>query len=184
MTRNTLHPCLKPFFSRWFVHQGQSMCRVAKARRESLHFVGADEVGEDAEPEAGRPNFPINNDHLNEGQGQVALSDGSVDQVNDTELTEQIDKHLAARGGHHRPAPNQPQPPHQPLAARRILVENNGGRRDSGPRPTVCKTAALHCAIKTITTCKTLLLTFWCSSANTLVGALRCTKRPKTCTTF
>ncbi len=100
MTRNTLHPCLKPFSSRWFVHQGQSMCRVAQnPPGESTRFVGADEVGEDADPKLVGQISPLIMNHLNKGQGQVALADGSVDQVNDTELNEQIDKHLAARGG-------------------------------------------------------------------------------------
>jgi len=60
---------------------------------------------------------------LNESQGQITLADGSVDQVTDAELDQQIQKHIAARGGMTIDSPQTSiSRPKQPA----FVVPNNG----------------------------------------------------------
>ncbi len=100
VTRNTEHPCIKPFGSRWYVRGGHTLCKVVKnPAGASTRFVGADEIAETTPPAEMKRISPMIMAQLMKGQGQVALGDGSVDQMDDTELDSQIKSHLESKGG-------------------------------------------------------------------------------------
>ena len=100
LTRNTEHPCIKPFGSRWYVRGGHTLCKVVKnPAGASTRFVGADEIAETTPPAEMKRISPMIMAQLMKGQGQVALGDGSVDQMDDTELDSQIKGHLESKGG-------------------------------------------------------------------------------------
>ena len=124
LSRNTLHPCLKPFGSQWFIKEYQSQCRISKnPPGDSTRFVGADEISETTPADVLKQISPYIMGQLNESQGQITLADGSVDQVTDAELDQQIQKHIAARGGMTIDSPQTSiSRPKQPA----FVVPNNG----------------------------------------------------------
>ena len=100
LSRNTLHPCLKPFGSQWFIKDYQSQCRLTRTPSgESTRFVGADEIAETTPNNLLAQISPYIMGQLNKSQGQITLADGSVNQVNDSQLDQQINNHNASKGG-------------------------------------------------------------------------------------
>ena len=100
LTRNTEHPCIKPFSSQWFIQRGQALCKVAANQPgKSTRFVGVDELTDTTPPNIVQKLSPLIMSQLNKGQGQMAMGDGSVNQTNDAKFDEQINSHLKARGG-------------------------------------------------------------------------------------
>lgn len=106
MSRNTEHPCLKPFGSRWFVVNYQSICKaVANPPGNSTRFVGADDIGETTPPAEIKRLSPYIMAQLNRDEGQISLADGSVSQVDAGKFGTAIDAHLKSRGGSTQGAP-------------------------------------------------------------------------------
>ena len=100
VTRNTEHPCIKPFGSRWYAQGGHTLCKVVRnPAGASTRFVGADEMTETTPPADLKRLSPLIMAQLLKGQGQVTLGDGSVDQMDDTKLDLQIKSHLESKGG-------------------------------------------------------------------------------------
>lgn len=109
---------LKPFGSRPFLQQRQLKWVINRnPAGESTRFVGADEIAETTPPNMIRQLSPMIVNQLMRGEGQVALGDGSTEQMDDVEFDQQIKDHLSAKGG---VTIGQPQPslsrPTQPAA--------------------------------------------------------------------
>jgi|TARA_B100001971_G_scaffold92298_1_gene85063 prepilin-type N-terminal cleavage/methylation domain-containing protein len=100
LTRNTEHVALKPFSSKWHSKRSQYFCHVVRnPPGNSTRFVGVDELNETTPPDVARRISPLLMSQLYQGQGQMLLGDGSVNQTSDTKFDEQISFHLKARGG-------------------------------------------------------------------------------------
>jgi len=100
LSRNTEHPCLKPFGSRWFVANYQSICRTVKnPPGNSTRFVGADDIAETTPAAEVKRLSPYIMAQLNKNEGQMSLSDGSVSQVDAGKFETAINAHLKSRGG-------------------------------------------------------------------------------------
>ena len=100
LSRNTEHPCLKPFGSRWFVMNYQSICRtVVNPPGNSTRFVGADDIAETTPAAEVKRLSPYIMAQLNKNEGQMSLSDGSVTQVDAGKFEMAINAHLKSRGG-------------------------------------------------------------------------------------
>ena len=100
LSRNTEHPCLKPFGSRWNIYRGRSICKIAKNPPGiSTRFVGPEEITETTPPMDVKRLSMIAMTGLLANQGQMSLADGSVEQASDSELDEAILAHLTVRGG-------------------------------------------------------------------------------------
>ena len=100
LSRNTEHPCLKPFGSRWFVANYQSICKtVANPPGNSTRFVGADDLTETTPAAEVKRLSPYIMAQLNKNEGQMSLSDGSVTQVDAGKFETAINAHLKSRGG-------------------------------------------------------------------------------------
>ncbi len=100
LSRNTEHPCLKPFGSSWVVSRYQAICRVVRnPPGNSTRFVGADEITETTPPAEVKRLSPFIMARLNKDEGQMSLADGSVSQVNSATFETAIDAHLKSRGG-------------------------------------------------------------------------------------
>jgi hypothetical protein len=100
LSRNTEHPCLKPFGSRWFVANYQSFCRtVMNPPGNSTRFVGADDIAETTPAVEVKRLSPYIMAQLNKNEGQIALADGSVSQVDAGKFETAINAHLKSLGG-------------------------------------------------------------------------------------
>ena len=100
LSRNTEHPCLKPFGSRWFVANYQSFCRtVMNPPGNSTRFVGADDIAETTPAGEVKRLSPYIMAQLNKNEGQIALADGSVSQVDAGKFETAINAHLKSLGG-------------------------------------------------------------------------------------
>jgi prepilin-type N-terminal cleavage/methylation domain-containing protein len=100
LSRNTEHPCLKPFGSRWFVMNYQSICRtVVNPPGNSTRFVGADDIAETTPAAEVKRLSPYIMAQLNKNEGQMSLSDGSVTQVDAAKFETAINAHLKSLGG-------------------------------------------------------------------------------------
>ena len=100
LTRNTEFPCLKPFTSPFYISGGQAYRKVNRnPAGNSTRFVGADEIDDETPSDVIKKLSPVIMSQLTQGQGQVALADGSVDQMNDADFDEQITAHLNSKGG-------------------------------------------------------------------------------------
>ena len=100
LSRNTEHPCLKPFGSRWFVANYQSICRtVMNPAGNSTRFVGADDIAETTPAAEVKRLSPYIMAQLNKNEGQMSLADGSVSQVDAGKFETAINAHLKSRGG-------------------------------------------------------------------------------------
>ena len=119
LTRNTEHPCIKPFGSRWIIARYQAICKVVKnPAGNSTRFVGADELLETTPPAEVKRLSPLIMAQLDKDEGQQALADGSVLQVNSATFNTAIDAHLNSRGGGTEGAPQTSlSRPIQPAAA-------------------------------------------------------------------
>jgi prepilin-type N-terminal cleavage/methylation domain-containing protein len=100
LSRNTEHPCLKPFGSRWFMNNYQAACvTVINPPGNSTRFVGADELGETMPAAEVKRLSPYIMAQLNKDQGQMSLADGSVNQVDAGKFESAINAHLKSIGG-------------------------------------------------------------------------------------
>ena len=100
LTRNTEHPCLKPFSSKWYKKGKEYFChKVKDPPGDSTRFVGVDELDDTTPPNVAQKLSPLIMSQLRKSQGQLALGDNSVHQVNDAQFDEQITKHLSSIGG-------------------------------------------------------------------------------------
>ena len=100
LTRNTKNPCLKPFSSDWYKKGKEYFCHKMKdPPGDSTRFVGVDELDDTTPPNVAQKLSPLIMSQLRKSQGQLALGDNSVHQVNDAQFDEQITKHLSAIGG-------------------------------------------------------------------------------------
>jgi len=100
LTRNTEHPCLKPFSSQWVIRRYQAVCKVTRnPPGNSTRFVGADELTETTPPAEVKRLSPYIMAQLDKDEGQQALTDGSVSQVTSAKFNSAIDAHLKSRGG-------------------------------------------------------------------------------------
>jgi len=106
LSRNTEHPCLKPFGSQWIITGYEAICRVVRnPPGNSTRFVGADELTETTPPAEVKRLSPYIMARLNKDEGQQSLADGSVSQVNAGTFNSAIDAHLKSRGGSTRGNP-------------------------------------------------------------------------------
>lgn len=106
LTRNTEHPCIKPFGSTWQVIGGKSVCKISSnPPGETTRFVGVDETTEDSPPAEIQKVGMISMTGLFSGQGQVSLADGSAHQMSDGKLDVATKTHLEQRGGSIQGAP-------------------------------------------------------------------------------
>jgi type II secretory pathway pseudopilin PulG len=119
LTRNTEHPCIKPFGSNWIIAHYQLIIKVVRnPPGNSTRFVGADELTETMPPAEVKRLSPHIMAQLDKDEGQQALADGSVLQVNSATFNAAIDAHLASRGGGTEGAPQTSlSRPFQPAAA-------------------------------------------------------------------
>ena len=100
VTRNTEHITLKPAGSQPYFQGGQLKWLINRnPPGDSTRFIGADEITETTPPGQIKRISPMIMGQLLKSQGQVALGDGSADQMNDADFDRQIQTHLAARGG-------------------------------------------------------------------------------------
>jgi prepilin-type N-terminal cleavage/methylation domain-containing protein len=120
LSRNTEHPCLKPFGSRFSVANGRAFLGVVGDPKETTRFAGSDEITENTPPKEVQLLSMYTMTGLFEGQGQLSLADGSVNQVADAALDRAASEHIKTSGGNSARKPetsiSRPVQPMPPLA--------------------------------------------------------------------